>query len=867
MIGQTISHYKILEKLGEGGMGIVYKAHDTKLDRDVALKFLPRDISQSEEERSRFIHEAKAASALDHPNICTIYEVDETPDGQMFIAMGYYEGTSISKKIEKGRLDVTEAVWIAIQIAEGLQAAHEKGIVHRDIKSSNIIVTDKGQVKILDFGLARKKGLSKLTRTGTTVGTASYMSPEQARGEEVDHRTDIWSLGVVLYEMVTGRLPFRGEHEAAILYSVVNVEPEPIQTSISDASLELVHIIRRALEKDPAERYRTAEDMRIDLRQLKKDTSRTGFPSVSGRRKKFFGRWNKMVFAVSMLVVICVTGYLYYSEKGSGLNPDWKQHPLEIPFTDISYPGISGDGNWIAFTAKNQEGKLGMYMMNAARGEPRLITPLQYDSWVDISVDGSLLVYSVFNDKSMKLDGYIVYSNGGIPLKIIEDGCFVPRFRPDAQRVGYILGSIYGPSASGKLEFWSINIDGNNPQREFVDSISRTNGSKSFSYSPNGRKIAWLRTFPEGYEEIIIHDLESGQEKKVTSDKKNIDELVWVRENQIVYTTNKSGIFNIYKVSIDGGDPVQITKWTESALGVKASTVGQKIVSSQRRTSADFWIINIAENRSHQVTSTEENKYYPQFSPDGKEIAFIIGASDDFNYTDGNNVSASHLFVMKRDGSNRRQLSFGDEVIWSVRWSPDGRKIAYGSRKVSEAIDSFRTYVIQTSTQGAPKYIADGIPRDWLDSVRIHVGVNDMIYIASIDGTPPTQVYDDSTNSFFIQDGKYIVFHDRHKGKDLGVWITDGTKPREVQRKTARLLPWNSRNIKLVGDGKILYSWRGVGEIWRMTLPNGKEERIKADCLGINNFYNFFPSWDGQEIIIVKSKLRSNIVMIENLFK
>ncbi|MEK6565391.1 MAG: serine/threonine-protein kinase, partial [Bacteroidota bacterium] len=187
MIGQTISHYKILEKLGEGGMGVVYKAHDTKLDRLVALKFLPTQLAASEQEKQRFTHEAKAASALDHPNICNVHEIDETPDGQVFIVMAIYEGTPLNRNIEKGPLKIDEAVDVAIQAAEGLQAAHEKGIVHRDVKSSNIMVTNKGRAVIMDFGLAHSRGMSKLTRTGSTLGTVPYMSPEQARGEKVDH--------------------------------------------------------------------------------------------------------------------------------------------------------------------------------------------------------------------------------------------------------------------------------------------------------------------------------------------------------------------------------------------------------------------------------------------------------------------------------------------------------------------------------------------------------------------------------------------------------------------------------------------------------------------------------------------------------
>jgi len=216
MIGKTISHYKILEKLGEGGMGVVYKAQDTKLDRIVALKFLPKHLLCDQEAKIRFEHEAKAASALDHPNIATIYEIDEV-EGECFISMAYIEGKSIKDLLNEKTLSLKGVLDIAIQIAEGLNAAHKKGIVHRDIKSDNLMLTNEGLIKIMDFGLAKLRGVSRLTKTGSTVGTLGYMSPEQVQGMGADQRSDIFSFGVVLYEMITGQLPFKGEHEAAIM--------------------------------------------------------------------------------------------------------------------------------------------------------------------------------------------------------------------------------------------------------------------------------------------------------------------------------------------------------------------------------------------------------------------------------------------------------------------------------------------------------------------------------------------------------------------------------------------------------------------------------------------------------------------------
>jgi len=270
MIGQTVSHYKILDKLGEGGMGIVYKAHDTKLDREVALKFLPPHLASNPLEKERLLREARAASALNHTNITTIYEIDQYYD-QIFIAMELVEGKTLKQLIKAETLPVKKVLEIAIQVCDGLTAAAEKQIVHRDIKSDNIILTPKNQVKIMDFGLAKFKGAGQLTQAGSTVGTAAYMSPEQASGEEVDHRADIFSFGVVLYELSTGKLPFRGEHPAGLAYSILNEEPQPLARFNNAVTPELQRIVSKALAKDKAERYQHIDDLAADLRHERKN--------------------------------------------------------------------------------------------------------------------------------------------------------------------------------------------------------------------------------------------------------------------------------------------------------------------------------------------------------------------------------------------------------------------------------------------------------------------------------------------------------------------------------------------------------------------------------------------------------------------
>jgi len=285
LIGKTIAHYKILEKLGEGGMGVVYKAEDTKLKRSVALKFLPPSISDATT-RKRFVQEAQAASSLEHPNICAIHEIDETPDGRMFIVMPCYEGESLQAEIEAGPMKLEEAVSVAIQVASGLSKAHEKGIVHRDIKPGNIFMTSDGLAKIVDFGLAKLSGRTKLTRTGTTPGTVVYMSPEQLKGEDVDQRSDIWALGVVLYEMITAEAPFRGDYEQAIMYSIMNETPRPARSSRPDVPADVERLINKTLSKDPNERYQTSTELIHALQSLKRrpETKAAGTDSDDAKR-------------------------------------------------------------------------------------------------------------------------------------------------------------------------------------------------------------------------------------------------------------------------------------------------------------------------------------------------------------------------------------------------------------------------------------------------------------------------------------------------------------------------------------------------------------------------------------------------------
>jgi len=411
MIGETISHYRITKQLGAGGMGVVYEAVDTKLDRTVALKFLPPESTRDPEAKARFIHEAKAASAIDHPNVCNIFEIDETEDGQLFLAMARYEGETLKERIARGPLPIDEVLDIARQIAEGLHEAHARNIVHRDIKPANIFLTEGGLVKILDFGLAKLAGMTQLTKTGMTMGTGHYMSPEQAAGREADRWTDIWSLGVVLYEMITGRTPFGGDHLQAVLYAIQNTEPEPVTGLRTGVPLEMERIIGKALRKDPGLRYQSARGVSADLDALSQAGS--GAPSGtprphSTRRKR--GRLRTGALGALLAVVVIALGAFAFKS--------WSpQAPSE--------PGIS-------------EPKLAVMVFRnlGAPGHLEYLAPgMSEDLMVNLS----------------NVQGLSVLSRGA-----------VERFRdkpPDPREVGQVLNCDYVLDGSVRVEGESLKIN------------------------------------------------------------------------------------------------------------------------------------------------------------------------------------------------------------------------------------------------------------------------------------------------------------------------------------------------------------------------------------------------------------------------
>ncbi len=450
MIGTTISHYHITDKLGEGGMGIVYKAEDTKLKRPVALKFLAPHLLRDEEGRKRFHREAMAAAALDHPNVCTVYEIDEA-DGRTFIVMAFLEGQTLSQKIADGPLKLPEALSIAIQMADGLEAAHEKAIAHRDIKPDNVMLLagSRGLVKIMDFGLAQLAGSSKLTQHGTTLGTVAYMSPEQAEGVETDRHTDIWSLGVVLYEMVTGQQPFRGDFDQAVVFSLMNEPPEPLTAVRTGVPKELERIVNKCLAKKADERYQHADELLVGLQALRRDLEPQ--PSQVRPVPTPAKRAVHAISGLAVLLLAAVAGVAWWIWGRSATQMPAPQYNLRQLTHDTGLthqPAISNDGRMIAYASDRAgEGNLDIWVQQSTGGGLIPVTDHEADDWQpDFSPDGSQVVFRSDRDGG---GVYVAPALGGAARLLAKDGRR-SRVSPDGQWIAYYVG--------GRLREASIHV-------------------------------------------------------------------------------------------------------------------------------------------------------------------------------------------------------------------------------------------------------------------------------------------------------------------------------------------------------------------------------------------------------------------------
>jgi eukaryotic-like serine/threonine-protein kinase len=870
MIGNVVSHYKILSKLGEGGMGVVYKAEDTRLKRTVALKFLPHGLETHEPERARFLQEAQAASALNHPNVCTIHDIAEA-EGQQFIVMEFVDGVTLREKIATGKLPTATAVSYAIQMGEALEEAHSKGIVHRDIKAENIMVNTKNQVKVMDFGLAKLKGSLKLTKTSSTIGTVAYMAPEQIQGEEVDGRSDIFSFGIVLYEMLTGHLPFRGEHEAAVVYAIVNEEPEPLQTYVPDAQSELLHVLGRALEKDREERYQTVHDMLIDLRRLKKDSARVVRPSqrtgeitvdlpvVPPSKPAPPASKRRLVILLATVFALVTGGVLFFLlSRGPQLNPDMKFRVLQLPFRDVNYASVSRDGNWIVFPAADDRGRFDVYMMNVAQGHPRRITRDScYDIFsVSLSPDAGTILYSRRSSPREPYELVSVSSLGGSGRVVVDTG-YNEEWMPNGQRIGYFHPRDL--SANQEIHrWWSCRPDGSDRRIEIADTVTTRPGIRfAFRYSPDGRSIVWTKNFPEGYSEIMIHDREAGTDRQLTHDGKFVDDPLWSPTGHILYSSNRGGNVNLWMIPAGGGEAVQLTRGSGPDVPLGMTADGKRLMYSELQDIGQVRIASIKGTGVKQLTVDERQRGSAAISPSGRCVAFPAQEIDAVS-------TARNIYVMDTEGGDIRKLTDDPAFKYGPRWSPDEKWIAYCARGGADPEDSSRVYVVRADEPGQPRGMGKGEYVQWISEKEVVMYASHVTYRSSIDLAEHVRMSEDSVFAVPVLEGKYVVGLD-WRGPRQGWWITTAASFSTSGMAEARRLTRGVSSASFpFGTRSMFYAPLGSTTLRQVSLPFGTDRAV-GDFAGLTVFFSI--SRDGKEIAYTENYRKMRFVIVEDVFK
>jgi serine/threonine protein kinase/Tol biopolymer transport system component len=704
MIGQTISHYKITDKLGEGGMGVVYRAHDTKLERDVALKFLPAHLSASEEDKARFLQEAKAAATLNHPNICAVHSIEEH-EGRLFIAMQLVEGHLLRDRMTN--LSEKHALEFGIQIADGLAAAHEKGIVHRDIKPENIMVRKDGIVQIMDFGLAKLKGVSRLTKEGSTVGTAGYMSPEQIQGLEADHRSDIFSLGVLLYEMLTGQLPFRGVHETAMAYEIVNVDPPPMSTINPEIAPELDSIVLECLAKEPSERYQSAAEVAKELRRHKRESGRSRITrvqqvasgakvqtsSVPSARPATSVRRERLAWLA--IVAVAATGWLIML-----LSPGEK-HAESLPVrfavfppenTTINETVISPDGKMIAFTALG-DGKTLLWVrpLNALTPQPlRGTENAEFPFW---SPDSRMIGFFM-DGKLMKTD-----ANGGSPIAI----CDAPG---GIGGTWSIAGQILFSSQPGGLFLVS---SGGGERREVIRVDSTVDHSSNWWpwFLPDGRKFLYLSlTVADEAARIYLASLDDTTRKVILRSDAHV---VFAPPSHLLFLRNRTLMSQ--RFDVEKGELV-------GELRPIASDVGH--IPRYARGDFSYSPAGVLTTGGGRAV----NREYGWFDRNGKQLgsACAPGNYFDINLSPSGKQAAIQKVDVQTGNSDVWMLDLGREVLSRFTfdpavddypvWSADGKYLYFAS----SAGGAYNIHRKLASGVGSPEAVLPGgiptIPAD-----------------------------------------------------------------------------------------------------------------------------------------------------------